>query len=245
MLLKPTAPSEIWVYLASHPLFWLTATLVAYIFAARLGKVLGHPPWANPVLIGTSLLAALLFATSTDYATYFNGAQFVHFLLGPATVALAVPLYRNIGRLRESLVPLLIALLCGSLTAILSTVFIAKLLGAPPEVLASLAPRSVTTPIAMSLAENSGGIPALAACMTLITAMYGAIIITPLLNFLGIEDFAVRGFAAGVGAHGMGAARAFQVSPVAGAFAGIAIGLNGALTAILLPLILPWISHVK
>jgi predicted murein hydrolase (TIGR00659 family) len=235
----PARATEIWVYLASHPLFWLTATLVTYLVATRVGKWLGHPPWANPVLLSTLMVAGLLTITSTSYATYFDGAQFVHFLLGPATVALAVPLYRNLERVREALLPLIVSLVCGSLTAIVTTVLIARVLGAPPEILASIAPRSVTTPIAMSLAEQAGGTPALAACMVLITGMFGAVIVTPLLNFLKIRDYAARGFAAGVGAHGVGAARAFQVNPVAGAFAGIAIGLNGALTSILLPLIFP------
>lgn len=243
MVSFPAGATEIWVYLASHPLFWLTATLATYIAAIRLGKWLGQPPWANPVLLSTLMVAALLTLTSTSYATYFDGAQFVHFLLGPATVALAVPLYRNLGRVRETVLPLMASLLCGSLTAIVTTVLIARILGAPPEILASIAPRSVTTPIAMSLAEKAGGTPALAACMVLITGMFGAVIVTPLLNLLGIKDYAARGFAAGMGAHGVGAARAFQVSPVAGAFAGIAIGLNGAVTSLLLPLIFPWLTE--
>jgi predicted murein hydrolase (TIGR00659 family) len=224
---------DIWVYLAETPLLWLTATLTAYVLADRAARALGRHPAANPVVMAALLLVALLLATGTPYADYFEGAQFVHFLLGPATVALAVPLWRHRARVRRTLVPMLAGLLAGSLTAIASAVGIAWALGAPPAILASLAPKSTTSPIAMALAEPLGGIPSLAAVMVLLTGVIGGIAVTPLMNALGIRDFAARGFAAGVASHGIGTARAFQVSEEAGTFAGIALGLNGALTALL------------
>ena len=167
----------------------------------------------------------------------------MHFLLGPATVALAIPLYRNLGRVRATLVPMCAALLLGSLTAIVSAVLVGGLLGVPVALLASLAPKSVTTPIAMSLAKANGGIPALAAVFVIVTGVFGAIVVTPLMNALGIRDYAARGFAVGLAAHGIGTARAFQVDALAGAFAGIALGLNGALTAVLTPLVVPPLLH--
>ena len=231
----------IWVYLAETPLLWLTATLVAYAVADAVSAALGRHPLANPVVLAAGLLIGLLAATRTSYQDYFEGAQFVHFLLGPATVALAVPLWRNRARVRANLAPICAALLAGSLTAILSAAGIAWALGAPEAVVASVAVKSTTAPIAMAIAENLGGVPALAAVLVVLTGILGAVIVTPLMNALKVTDYAARGFAVGVASHGIGTARAFQVSEEAGVFAGIAMGLNGALTAalfLLLPLMI-------
>jgi len=222
----------LWVYLAETPLLWLTVTLVAYLGGDWVSARLARHPLANPVVIAAALVIALLAATGTPYSDYFAGAQFVHFLLGPATVALAVPLWRNRARVVENLVPMIAALVAGSLTAIASAVAVGWVLGAPPPVLASLAAKSVTAPIAMALTEGIGGIPALAAVLVVLTGILGAILVTPMMNALGISDFAARGFAVGIASHGIGTARAFQVSEEAGTFAGIAMGLNGALTAL-------------
>jgi predicted murein hydrolase (TIGR00659 family) len=229
---------DIWVYLAAGPLLWLTITRAAYAAADRLAAVLGRPAYANPVLFASGILVAILLATGTKYETFFAGAQFVHFLLGPATVALAVPLYRNLPKVRTALIPMLAALLCGSLTAIVSAVVIAAALGAPRAIQVSLAPKSVTTPIAMGVAEAIGGIPTLTAVLVILTGIIGAMSVTPLMNALGIRDDAARGFAAGVASHGIGTARAFQVSEIAGTFAGLGMALNGLLTAILAPMLM-------
>lgn len=224
---------EIWVYLAETPLLWLTATLVAYVIGERISRTFRRHPVANPMIIATALLVALLASTGTPYPDYFAGAQFIHFLLGPATVALAIPLWHHRTQVRRNLVPMLAALLAGSVTAVLSAVAIAWALGAPQEIVASLAPKSVTSPIAMALAEPLGGIPALTAVLVVMTGVLGAVMVTPLMNLMRIRDYAARGFAAGVASHGLGTARAFQVSEEAGTFAGIALGLNGATTATL------------
>jgi predicted murein hydrolase (TIGR00659 family) len=221
-----------WVYLSSTPLLWLTLTLVAFAAGDGVSAVLRRNPLANPVMIAAGLLIGLLAATGTTYQTYFEGAQFVHFLLGPATVALGLPLWRNRVAVRRNLLPMCAALFAGSLTAIGSAVLVAWLLGAPGPILASLSAKSVTAPIAMALTESIGGIPALAAVLVVLTGILGSVIVTPLMNALGIRDFAARGFAVGVASHGIGTARAFQVSEEAGTFAGIAMGLNGALTAV-------------
>jgi len=232
---------DIWVYLAQTPLLWLAATLAAYTVADWLSARAGRHPLANPVVIATAVLALLLAVTGTDYATYFEGAQFVHFLLGPATVALAVPLWRNLRAVRAALLPLTAALLAGSATAVASAVLIAWAVGAPPTILASLAPKSVTTPIAMGLAETLGGIPTLTAVLVIATGILGAMTVTPLMNALGIRDWAARGFAVGLTSHGIGTARAFQVNEVAGTFAGIGMGLNGAMTALLVSALAGWL----
>jgi predicted murein hydrolase (TIGR00659 family) len=229
---------SLWVYLSTTPLFWLAVTLAAWMIADGLAARAGRHPLVNPVLIAIALVAGLLAATGTDYRTYFDGAQFVHFLLGPATVALAVPLYRNRDLVRRDIAAMAAALLAGSTVAILSAVGIAAAIGVPREVLVSLAPKSVTAGVAMAISQSLGGIPALTAALVITTGIIGAIMVTPLMNALGIRDYAARGFAVGLASHGIGTARAFTVNPVAGTFAGIAMGLNALVTAVLAPLLL-------
>ncbi|PKO79424.1 MAG: hypothetical protein CVU19_17925 [Betaproteobacteria bacterium HGW-Betaproteobacteria-13] len=236
--------NEIWVYLSTTPLLGLTLTLIAYQAAFWIYKRLGFHPLANPVLIAVAMLASVLLLTGTPYATYFDGAQFVHFLLGPATVALAIPLYAQWPRLKAMAGPLLISLFAGSLTAALSAYAIGAALGASRESLMSLAPKSVTTPIAMAVAERLGGLPSLTAVLVIITGILGAVGARYIYQWLRIEDHAVRGFAIGIASHGIGTARAFQVSEQAGAFAALAMGLNGLVTALSLPWLLPWIENL-
>ncbi len=229
---------RIWVYLAETPLLGLTVTLIAYQAGSWLYRRARLNPLANPVLLAVLALVGLLWLTGTDYGTYFEGAQFVHFLLGPATVALAVPLYENFKEVRRAALPLAVALISGSLTAAASAVGIGWALGATRETLLSLAPKSATTPIAMGVAEKIGGLPSLTAVLVILTGILGAVLGTWTLNLLRIRDWRTRGFAIGVAAHGIGTARAFQVNEVAGAFASLAMGLNGLATAALLPLLI-------
>ena len=232
------SPALIWSYLSQGPLLWLTATLLGYLAGDACFRATGRQSWANPVMIAVILLGLLLTVTGTDYTTYFEGAQFVHFMLGPATVALGLPLYDNLRRLRRSIWPLMAALMAGSVTAVVSALLIGRMMGLPHEVLASLAPKSTTAPVAIGIAEQIGGQPTLTAVLVILTGMIGAIVATPLLNALRMRDWRARGFALGVAAHGIGTARAFQVNETAGAFAGIGMGLNAVLTAIIAPLAL-------
>ena len=231
-------PFGLWVYLSTTPLFWLTVTLCAWLAADGLARRSGRNPLVNPVLIAGTIVGALLLGSGTSYKSYFDGAQFIHFLLGPATVALGVPLYRNRALVLRNLAPMTAALLAGSVTAVVSAVGIAAAFGAPREILASLAPKSVTTPVAMAVSERLGGQPSLTAALVILTGIVGAVIVTPLMNALGVRDYAARGFAAGLAAHGIGTARAFTVDTVAGTFAGIALGLNALATALLAPLVM-------
>lgn len=233
-----TDAALIWSYLSSQPLLWLCATLFAYWAGDVLFRKVHRNPLANPVMIAVILLASLLGVTGTPYSSYFEGAQFVHFMLGPATVCLAIPLQSNLRAIRKALVPILAALFAGSLTAVLSALAIAWAFGAEPSLLASLAPKSATAPVAIGISEAMGGQPTLTAVLVLLTGMIGAIFVTPMLNALGLRDWRARGFATGVAAHGIGTARAFQVHETAGAFASIGMGLNAVLTAFLAPLVL-------
>ena len=235
---------EIWVYLSTSPLLGLTLTLLAYQAAFWIYSRVGFHPLANPVLISVAILAGLLLVTGASYQAYFDGAQFVHFLLGPATVALAIPLHAQWPRLRAMAGPLTIALLAGSLTAALSAWGVGALLGASRESLMSLAPKSATTPIAMGVAERLGGLPSLTAVLVITTGIIGAVLAHGVMRRLRVDDHAVQGFALGLASHGIGTARAFQVSEQAGAFAALAMGLNGLVTAVSLPWILPWVERM-
>lgn len=234
----------IWVYLAATPLLGLTVTLLAYLLAQRVYALCRFSPLANPVLIAVATVVVVLRIAGTPYEVYFDGAQFVHFLLGPATVALALPLYRQLPNLRRLAWPIVISLMAGSVTAIVCAVGVAELLGASRQTLASLAPKSATTPIAMAVAKQIGGLPSLTAVLVITTGVFGAVTGRFILNALRIDDIETRGFALGVASHGIGTARAFQVSEGMGAFAGLGMGLNGIFTAFVVPFVFPVLSRI-
>ena len=236
--------NAIWVYLAASPLLGLTATLLAYHFAYTVYQRAKFNPLANPVAISVAILVLILSATGTPYQTYFDGAQFVHFLLGPATVALAIPLYQQLPKLRRNWFALLVGILTGATAAISSAMSIAWLLGASKATILSLAPKSVTTPIAMGISEKIGGLPSLTAVLVIATGILGATLARSILVLLKFTDHSVMGYALGATAHGIGTARGFQVSEEMGAFAGLAMGVSGVLSALLLPLVLKLIGVI-
>ena len=227
---------QLWVYLSSAPLFGLTSTLVTYVVMQAVYERLDHAPWANPVLWSVVILATALAVTGTPYQTYFAGAQFVHVLLGPAVVALGWPLWQRRGELRSRGVALVLAATIGGAAAAGSAVALGWAFDLPGDVIRSLVPKSTTAPVAMGIAERVGGIPALAAVFSVLTGLTGALSGKYLFNLLGVEDWSIRGFALGTAAHGIGAARALQVHPDAGAYAGIALGLQVIIASLLLPL---------
>ena len=231
---------QLWVYLSATPLFGLTATVVVYVFAQAAYLRLRQAPWANPVLWSVVVLAGGLLATSVSYPTYFAGAQFIHFLLGPAVVALAWPLWLRRAELRQRWGRLLVAALAGGSVAAGSSLALGKLFGLPQDVVLSLVPKSVTAPVAMGIAAQIGGIPALAAVFAVLTWLVGALVGKYLFAILRIptdtQGWAARGFALGTASHGIGAARAMQVDTDAGAYAGLALGLQVLLASLLMPL---------
>lgn len=226
---------QLWVYLSASPLFGLTATMLAYCAGLWLARRANLHPLANPVAIAVLILVGLFSVTGVHYAQYFEGAQFVHFLLGPATVALAVPLFAQLPSLRRYRWPLLVALVCGGVASALSAVGIAWVLGASEETMLSLLPKSVTAPIAMGIAEQIGGNPALTAVYCVTTGIVGAVLSRYVFAACGVRSAIARGYALGTAAHGIGTARAFQESEESGAFAGLAMGLHGLLAALVLP----------
>jgi predicted murein hydrolase (TIGR00659 family) len=231
------ALTNTWVYLAQTPLLWLTITLIVYQLSALLYRRLNSPTVLNPIITSIVVLVTLLLVAGTPYEIYFEGAQFVHFLLGPATVALAVPLYRYYKKLMQMFGPVSVALIIGSLTGTLSAVGLGWLFNLSQATLLSLAPKSITTPIAMGVAEQIGGLPSLTTVFVVLTGIIGALLGQKSLDLLRIQEHSVRGFTLGLSAHGLGTAIAFQEDEEAGAFAGLAMGLNGAVTAILVPIL--------
>src|SRR5450830_1039505 len=227
---------ELWVYLSATPLFGLTATLVVYVLAQAAYARLHQAPWANPVLWTVVTLASVLLTTGVSYPTYFAGAQFIHFLLGPAVVALAWPLWLRRDELRQRWLVLLLGSLAGGAAASGSALAMGWAFGLPLDVVLSLAPKSVTAPVAMGIADKIGGIPALAAVFAVITGMVGVLSGKYLFDALKIPTDAngwmARGFALGTAAHGIGAARALQVNADAGAYAGLALGLQVLLVSL-------------
>ena len=236
--MKPGIPAihEIWVYLSGSPLLALILTLGAYQLGVMLYARVQRHPLANPVLIAVVLVALVILAIGMPYETYFEGAQFVHFLLGTATVALAVPIYNGLAALKGRIVPLLSALLCGGVVSIASAVGIAKLLGADAAVVGGLYAKSVTAPIAMGVAERINASPTLTAVFAVATGILGAVLARFVLDAVGSRAWWQRGFALGVASHGIGTSRAFSVNEEAGTYASLAMGLHGILGAVLIPL---------
>lgn len=231
-------------FLAATPLLWLSLTLGVYLAAVMVNERCNKMPLLNPTLLTIASIVVVLTATGTSYKRYFDGAQFIHFLLGPAIVAMAVPLYRHTEIIRKSAGALFGALGIGSLTAILSSVLVVRGLGGGRELWLSMAPKSATAAISMAISGRIGGIPALTAVLTISTGIMGACLAGYILRLAGVKEWHARGFAMGLTSHGIATARAFQENEVAGTFAGLAMALNGVATAALVPLIIKLLDRI-
>lgn len=230
---------RLWTYLSSTPLVGLTTTLVVYSFAMAFYRRVRQAPWANPVLWSIVVLGAGLVLVDFPYENYFSGAQFIHFLLGPAVVALGLPLWERRRTLAEHWGRFALAALVGGAATAASAVFIGWALGLPADVLSSLAPKSATTPVAMGVAEQIGGVPALAALFAVLSGLVGAMSGGYLMRTMRMGDsrldWIARGFAMGTVSHGIGAAHTLQIHDEAGAYAGLALGLQVLVISLLLP----------
>lgn len=228
---------EIWVYLSGTPLASLILTLLAYQLGLMIYERFDKNPLANPVAIAILVVIAVISAVGMPYAQYFEGAQFIHFLLGSATVALAVPIYKGWHLLAGKSAALTVALLGGAVVSVASAVGLATLAGLPQNLVLPFYAKSVTAPIAMGIAESIGASATLTAVYAVTTGILGAIIARYVLDFLKVGPWWQRGYAIGVAAHGIGTSRAFSVNAQAGAFASIGMGLHGVIGAI----VIPWI----
>ena len=237
-------PAAAWASLVHSPLFGIALTLAAYQAARWLWRRSGQHSLTNPVLVAILLVVVVLLVTGIDYDDYFRGGQYISFLLGPATVALALPLHRQAPHIRRSALPILVCLVSGAVSAVAVAIVVTKALGGSDQLALTMAPKSATTPIAIALAQSSGGLPALTAVLTVLTGVLGAVAAPRVLSLLGVHDPRVRGFAIGMSSHGIGTARAFHESPLTGAFSGLAMALNSLATAVVLPVLLatcPWL----
>jgi len=232
--------AALWVYLSASPLLHLTITVSLFVFARFLYRISGRRALLNPVLVTVLTIVALLTWTDTSYDVYFEGAQFVHFLLGPATVALAIPLYRQISLVKRYPMALMASIVTGSIVAMVSAVLIAKLGGVGGQILISIAPKSITTPVAMGISEQLGGLPSLTAVLVILTGILGAAMGPWLLEKLRVTNSVAKGLAMGLASHGIGTGRAIYMGEVAAAFSGLAMGLNALITAVLVPVLWHW-----
>lgn len=223
--------------LVRSPLFGVALTLAVYALAERL-YLRVRTPLAHPVAVSIVTIIATLVLLAIPHDAYAVGGKLLLFLLGPAVVALAVPLYDQRARLAGRALPIFAGILAGAFTSIVTAVGTARLLGASGAVAMSLAPKSVTTPIAIALAERVGGIPPLTACVVVLTGCLGAVGGPELCRALGIREPVAMGLAMGTACHGIGTARMLEIDALAGAVSGLAIGLNGIATSVILPLVL-------
>lgn len=223
----------------NNPLLGLLLTFLVYFVANVLYRKCHCWPGLHPVLVSMLIIIALLSWFDISYADYMSGGQLIHAVLGPATVALAWPLYHNLATIKKQLLPILLSVSSGILVGATSAIYLAHFLGADILTQMSLAPKSVTTPVATVVAEKIGGLPSLTAGFVILTGVVGAMFGGLLFQWLGIEDQRVKGIAMGVSAHGVGTARAWQIDHTMGAYSGLAMALAALLVAFVLP---PWLQ---
>lgn len=226
---------EQWVY---HPWFGIILTVGIWIVARWLRHRVGTP-LLDPVMLTVAAILGALLLADIPFEAYNRGGQVLAFLLGPSVVALAVPFYRRLEKIKQNLVPILISVLIGSITGIASAVGLALLLGASNEIAISLAPKSVTTPIAIGISQKVGGLPSITAAAVILTGILGGMLGPELIRLIGVRSRFAMGLAIGAAAHGIGTARALREGELEGALSGVGMMLNGLITAIALPYLLP------
>ncbi len=223
--------------LAASPLIWLVVTVAGYLAGKAAQRLCGGSALVNPVLIAIALVAAIVELSDTPYQRYLSGAQFINFLLGPVTVALAVPLAKNIGMVRAKLPGIGLALLAGSLASMAAGAGIVWAAGGSRAVALSMLAKAATTPIAMAVSQQVGGVPALTAALAILGGIVAAVTGRQTLHLMRITDWRAHGLAAGVAGSGVAAAQVAPLHEAAAAFAALGIGLNGLLTALLVPVL--------
>lgn len=226
----------------AHPIFPLGLTLAAYAAGTWLHRRAGQSPFFHPLILAVAIVIVALKAIGMPYATYFEGTRFLHWMLGPAIVALAIPLYGELSQLKTRWRSTLAALLVGSVVASASAVLVAWALGGSQGLLLALTTKSVTTALATVLAQEIGANPAIAATIVVVTGLLGAVVGPWLFARLRPGDDAALGTALGTCAHAIGTSRAIQLSEACGAFAALSMGINGLLTALVLPALMKWLQ---
>lgn len=231
-------PADAATWLVGSPLFAVTLTLMGYQAARVVWERTGRRAWVNPVMVAVAIVGGALLLLGIDYAEYMQGGRYITLLLGPATVALALPLHYEARLVREAALPVLLGIVVGSVVSITTAHTLTLLLGGGDALALSMAPKSATTPVSIALAENIGGVPALTAVFTILAGVLGVVAGPAVLSLLRFRDPRVRGLAIGASSHGIGTSRALEEHPTEGAFSALAMGLTALATAVLLPLLM-------
>ena len=230
-------PHETWAWLTGSPLFGLTLTLGGYAVGRWAHRRTGSP-LLQPVLVAIVLVGAVLMLTDVPYADYLAGGRFVGFWLGPATVALALPLHQEWHLVRRAAVPILVGVVAGAVVSIGSAVLLTRVAGGDRTLQLTMAPKAATTPVSLALSAQVGGVPALTAVLTILAGITGATVGPWVLDRLRIRDLRARGIALGAVSHGIGTSRALQESRTEGAFSALSMALTALATSLLVPLLL-------
>ncbi|GAB3761420.1 putative murein hydrolase (TIGR00659 family) [Nocardioides ginsengisegetis] len=229
--------SETWAWASHSPVFFLLLTLVAYRIGREVRDRTGGHALAQPVLVAIVLVGVTLSVLDVDYADYADGTTLISFLLGPATVALAVPLHRQAHRLQGFVVPLLVAIPLGAVVSVSTAVVLVETLGGGDLLARTIAPKAATTPVSIALSETAGGIPSLTAVLTILAGILGAVAGPAVLTLLRVRDRRARGLALGAVSHGIGTSRALVEDETEGAFAGLSMGLTALATSLVVPIL--------
>ena len=217
-------------------ILWLFVTVAAYEFGRWL-RARTRSPLAQPVAVAIVIVGTLLAVSGTSYDDYADATTLISFLLGPATVALAIPLYHQVARLKGMVVPVLVALTAGAVVSMVSGILLVRWLGGGDVLERTMATKAVTAPVTIALAERMGGYPELSACFAIVIGTFAAMVAPRVLTLLRIRDPRARGIAVGAVSHGIGTARMLEESRVEGAFSGLAMGLTAVVTCLLVPLV--------
>ena len=234
--------AEAWTWLLGSPLFGITLTLVAFRIAQEVWERTGRHAALNPVLVAIVLAGTTLWLLDVDYGTYMQGGQYIALLLGPATVALALPLHLEARLVRQAVGPVVVGIAVGCVTSVVVAFLVTRGMGGDLGLALSMAPKSATTPVSIALAGSFGGVPSLTAVFTILAGVLGAVAGPAVLSLLRFRDVRVRGLAIGAASHGIGTSRALQEHPTEGAFSGLAMGLNALATALAMPVLVPLLT---
>lgn len=225
-------------YVSNTPLLWLILTLSAYKFGIIIYEKFNKHTLLQPIIVAYVLIIMVILFTGVSYEKYFKSVQIIHFFLGPATVALALPLYKNLKYIKSLFIPIVITLVVAGVFSIFIAILFLWLLDAQLPTILSMTTKSITAPIAIITSKQIGAIPSLAVGFVLITGITGALLGTIIFKIVKIKYDTSKGFALGLVSHGIGTARAIEINEKAAAFAALAMGLSGIFTAVFLPIII-------
>ncbi|MGV3488907.1 MAG: CidB/LrgB family autolysis modulator [Tuberibacillus sp.] len=221
--------------------FCIVLTIAIYIFSKKIYKRFSKV-YLSPLLITPFVIVIILLCTHMPYETYYSGGKWLSFMLQPATIAFAVPLYKHFHILKKHSIEILAGVLSGSTVAIITSMYMAKGLHLSGKIIDSLIPRSVTTPIAMGVAKNIGGIPAVTAVFVIITGLLGATIGPFVIRFFRIDNDIARGVLFGTSSHAAGTSKAFEYGSVSGTISSLSMIIAAIITIFIAPWMLAWFS---